>query len=179
MKIVIKTTNLKLDKELSQYIGEKINSLEKFSKILYNEKYFNHLLERQRRVKKRIYPLCLPERSEGWRRANTLRLFGKGKPRVEAWVEIGKETMHHKKGPFFWAECQMRFPKRSLRSTARAEDLKLAITEVKDELQRQLKQYKEKLTAQTKRRARVLKKELKLAPQARFYRKGRVKEEGI
>jgi len=105
--------------------------------------------------------------------------FGKGKPKVEAWVEIGKETMHHKKGPVFWAECQMRFPKKSLRSTARAEDLKLAITEVKDELQRELKQCKEKLTAQTKRGARGFKKELKLSPQARFYRKGRIREEGI
>jgi len=78
-----------------------------------------------------------------------------------------------------------------LRSIAQRKDLKLAITEVKDELQRELKQYKEKLTAQTKRRARVLKKELKLSPsarlnfeknlggQARFYRKGRIREEGI
>ena len=147
MKIVIKTTNLKLNKELSQYIEEKLNSLEKFSKILYNEKYYNHF-------------------------------FGKGKPRVEAWVEIGKETRHHKKGSVFWAECQMRFPKRTLRSIAESDNIKQAITEVKDELQRELKQYKEKLISKTKRGARVLKKELKLAPLARFYRKGRIREEG-
>lgn len=147
MKIIIKTKNLKLNRALQQYIREKIDSLEKFSEILYSEEYFDHF-------------------------------FGKGKPRVEAWVEIGKNTLHHQKGPYFWAECQMRFPKKSLRSTAKREDLKLAIVEVKDELQRQLKQYREKLTAQTKRRARVLKKELKLSPQARFYRKGRIREEG-
>ncbi len=105
--------------------------------------------------------------------------FEKGKPRIEAWVEIGKITRHHQKGPYFWAECQMRFPKRSLRATAQREDLKLAVVEVKDELQRELKQYKEKLAAQTKRRARVLKKELKLAPQARFWRNGRIVEEGL
>jgi len=148
MKIVIKTKNLKLNQALRQYIREKLDSLEKFSKILYTETYFDHF-------------------------------FGKGKPRVEAWVEIAKTTLHHKKGPVFWAECQMRFPRRSLRSTARSKDLRLAIDEVKDELQRQLKQYRNKLTAQTKRRARVLKKELKLAPQARFWRKGRIREEGI
>ena len=148
MKIVIKTKNLKLNKELSQYIEEKLNSLEKFSKILYNEKYYNHF-------------------------------FGKGKPRVEAWVEIGKETRHHKKGSVFWAECQMRFPKRTLRSVAESDNIKQAITEVKDELQRELKQYKEKLISKTKRGARVLKKELKLAPSARFYRKGRIRKEGI
>ena len=105
--------------------------------------------------------------------------FSKGKPKVEAWVEIGKISLHHKKGPVFWAECQMRFPKRNLRSSAQANDLKLAICEVKDELQRELKQYKEKLTTQTKRRARILKKELKLSSQARFWRKGRIREEGI
>ncbi len=105
--------------------------------------------------------------------------FEKGKSTVEAWVEVGRGTFHHKKGPVFWAECQMRFPKRSLRSVAQGEDLKLVITEVKDELQRQLKQYKEKLTAQAKRGARVFKKELKLSPAARFYRKGRIREEGI
>jgi ribosome-associated translation inhibitor RaiA len=73
----------------------------------------------------------------------------------------------------------MRFPKRSLRSVARKENLKLAIVEVKDELQRQLKQYKEKFQAKTKRRARAFKKELKISPAARFYKKGRIREEGI
>lgn len=149
MKVIIKTKNIKLNQTLRQYIEEKINSLEKFSKILSTEEeYFNHF-------------------------------FGKGKPRVEAWVEIGKTTLHHKKGPVFWAECQMRFPKKSLRATAKRKDLKLAITEIKDELQREFKQYKNKLTAQTKRRARVLKKSLRLSPAARFYRKGRIREEGI
>jgi len=105
--------------------------------------------------------------------------FGKGKPRVEAWIEIGKETLHHKKGPFFWAECQLRFPKRSIRVVAKREDLKLAITEVKDELQRELKEYKEKIMAKEKRGTRIFKKGLKLSPRARFYRRGRMREEGI
>lgn len=105
--------------------------------------------------------------------------FGKGKPRVELWVEIGKETLHHQKGPFFWAECQMRFPGKSLRATARLKDLKLAIVKVKDELQLQLKRYKEKITARDKREQRVFKKELKISPSARFYRKGRIREEGL
>jgi len=148
VKIVIKTTNVKLTPALEQYIREKINSLEKFLKIFYTEKYFNHF-------------------------------FGKGKPTIEAWVEIGKTTRHHRKGPFFWAECQLRFPKKSIRSTAEAEDLRRAVTEVKNELQREFKEYKEKIGAQTKRRARALEKELKISPQARFYRKGRIREEGV
>ena len=113
MKIVIKTTNLKLTPALEEYIREKINSLEKFVKILYSENYFNHF-------------------------------FGKGKPKVEAWVEVGKISQHHQKGPIFVAECQIRLPKKSFRSVAKKEDLRQAITEVKHELQRELKQYKNK-----------------------------------
>lgn len=149
MKIIIKTKNLKLTSFLKEFIREKINPLEKFAKILQNKEKYFN------------------------------SYFGKGKPRVEAWVEIGKTTLHHKKGHYFFAECQMRLPGKSLRSTARSQNLKLAISEVEDELQRQLKQYKNKLQALTKRRARVLKKSLRLAPQARFYRKGRIREEGI
>jgi len=148
VKINILTKNIKLTPALKDFIEEKINPLEKFAKILYNEKYFNHF-------------------------------FRKGKPRVEAWIEIGKETLRHKKGPFFYAECQMKFPKKSIRSTARAENLKLAINEVKDELQRELKEYKEKIMAKEERRIRIFKKEVKLSPRARFYRKGRIREEGI
>ena len=149
MKIVIKTKNLKLDKVLRQYIREKLNSLEKFSKILQNkQKYFNSF-------------------------------YGKGKPRMEAWVEIGKTTLHHRKGKVFRAECQMRLPGKSIRSTARRKNLRLAINQVKDKLQRQLKQYKNKMTAQNKRRQRILKKSFRLSPRARFYRKGRIREEGI
>lgn len=158
MKIIIKTKNLKLNRALEDFIQEKINDLEKFSKILYDkEKYF-------------FSPAQISKK---------LGVGKGGKPKVEAWVEIGKTTLHHRKGPIFWAECQMRFPGRSLRSTARSKDLRLAITEVKDELQRQLKQYRNKLIAQTKRRQRRFKKELRLAPQARFWRKGRIREEGI
>jgi len=121
VKVVIKTKNLKLNRALEEFIEEKINSLEKFAKVFYTEKYFNGF-------------------------------FGKGKPRVEAWVEIGKKILHHQKGPIYYAECQMRFPKRSLRATSQRKDLKLAIVEIKDELQRQLKQYKEKFTAQIKKK---------------------------
>lgn len=105
--------------------------------------------------------------------------LGKGKPRVEAWVEIKKITLHHQKGLFFRTECQMRLPGRSIRSESVSENLSLAITEVKDKLQRELKEYKEKIADLTKRRTRVSKKELKLAKEVRVYRNERIREEGI
>lgn len=152
MKIVIKTTNIKLDRALEDYVERKINDLEKFAKVFQGEEYFN-----------------------GY--------YGKGKPRVEAWVEIGKTTKHHKKGPHFYAECQMHLPNRSLRATSSSFDLRLAICEVKDELQRQLKQYKEKTSAKRKRGQRVLKKDLKLSAAARMeierIKGSRIREEGL
>jgi ribosomal subunit interface protein len=105
--------------------------------------------------------------------------FGKGKPRVEAWVEVERESLHHKKGEVFRAECQLRFPGKSIRSEAISKNLRQAINKVKDELQREFKQYKEKIISQNKRKTRVLKKELKISSTARSYRKGRIREEGI
>ena len=167
MKIVIKTKNLKLNQALKNFIEKKINSLEKFFKTppLFPPKQLKSLEKSQ---------------AEKYINISSKISYKKGAgTKVRARVEIGKEGLHHRKGQVFYAECQVRFPKKSLRSAVRAKDLKLAITEVKDELQRELKQYKEKITSQTKRRARVLKKELKLSPSARFYRKGRIREESL
>ena len=150
MKIVIKTTNLKLNEELKNYIEEKIGSLENFAEVFQSENYYNHF-------------------------------FTKGKPRVETWVEIGKTTRHHQKGDVFRAEVQMRFTGKSLRAESERKNLKLAINEVKDELQRELKKYKGKAGAVSKRGSRVLKKSLNLSPLAKFKRKKgeRTREEGI
>jgi len=147
MKINILTKNIKLTSALKNFIEEKINPLEKFVKVLYSEpgrRISTRFSKRKPRIAKRVEISLLGE-----------KYYKPGKPRAEAWMEVGKETLHHKKGPFFWAECQMRFPGKSIRSTARAENLKLAINEVKDELQRELKEYKEKMMAKEKRGARI------------------------
>ena len=58
------------------------------------------------------------------------------------------------------------------------ENLREAIDEIKKELKREIKKYKGVVKSQTKRRARALKKLLHLSPLARFWRKGRLREEG-
>ena len=100
---------------------------------------------------------------------------------ASGWMEIGKSTLHHRKGPFFRAECQIFLPGKKLRSESEHELLRVAIIEVKDDIQRQLKEYKNKIKAKQKRGQRQLKKSLNLSPQARIKRnKGaRVREEGI
>jgi len=103
------------------------------------------------------------------------------KATVKGWMEIGKTTLHHNKGPFFRAECQIFLPGKKIRAEAEAVDLRVAITEVKDETQRQLKEYKEKIIAQRRRGQRKIKKSLSLSPKAKIKRpKGaRTREESI
>jgi putative sigma-54 modulation protein len=70
---------------------------------------------------------------------------------VEARVEIGKPSGHHKKGDVFYAEVNLKMPGKLLRATSENWDLRLAITEVKDDLQRQIRKYKEKVIAKNRR----------------------------
>ncbi len=99
-----------------------------------------------------------------------------GHPRIEAKVDIEKTTHHHRKGPFFKAECQIWIRGKKIMAEAQSEDLRLAITEVKDELQREIKKYKGKLESKTKRTRGFIKRILKITKLARF-RKKRKKED--
>jgi putative sigma-54 modulation protein len=65
---------------------------------------------------------------------------------LEARVEVGLTTKHHQKGNIFRAEANLEVPqKHIIRAEAEKEDLYMAINEVKEELQIQLKKYKEKM----------------------------------
>lgn len=66
-------------------------------------------------------------------------------------VEIAKTTRHHNKGDVFYAEAQIQLPGTLLRSSAKREDLRIAIGQVKDELQRQIRKYKEKPRDESRR----------------------------
>jgi len=85
------------------------------------------------------------------------RKYFKEKPNLEIKVEIGKTTRHHLKGEVFRAEAQLCLPKQIIRAEAVSEDLRDAINQVKDELQREVKRYKEKRIARARRWARKVK----------------------
>jgi putative sigma-54 modulation protein len=80
---------------------------------------------------------------------------------VKAFIEIGKLSKHHRRGDVFYAECQIFLPGKGVRSVAEKEDLKSAICDVKDELQRQLKKYKKVQIQKTTTGQRRIKKNLK------------------
>jgi len=98
---------------------------------------------------------------------------------VQGWVEIGLITKHHQSGNIYKAEVQITLPGKGVRSEATAKDIYLAIDMVKDELQQELKKYKEKEIAKDKRGARIFKKILRFSPLARLWRKGRIRDEGV
>lgn len=96
-----------------------------------------------------------------------------GRSPVEVWVEIGRTTFHHRKGDVYRAEVQLHLSGKSLRAESESEDLKASITDVKDELQKELKKYKGKAEALNKRRRRFMKKLRSLSPLARFKKRKR------
>ena len=62
----------------------------------------------------------------------------------EIFVEIEKETKHHKKGDIFGAEAIVTLPGKKLVARAKGEDLSQIIGEVKDELEKEIRTYKTK-----------------------------------
>jgi ribosomal subunit interface protein len=61
---------------------------------------------------------------------------------IQARVEVGRTSRHHHRGNVFRAEVNLILPKKILRSVAEREDIRVAIDEVKDELQQEIKKYK-------------------------------------
>lgn len=59
-------------------------------------------------------------------------------------VEVGKITAHHKKGKVYRAEINMPAFGRMLRAEEAAENIHTAINIVKEEMERQIKEFKEK-----------------------------------
>lgn len=65
---------------------------------------------------------------------------------AELRVEVSKPSRHHRSGPIFYAEMNLKIGGKLLRATSENYDLHIAITEAKDELQLQIKKFKQKRT---------------------------------
>jgi len=63
---------------------------------------------------------------------------------AEARVEIGKPSRHHKSGFVFYAEINLKIGSRFFRAVAEHLDLHTAIDFARDEIERQIKEQKEK-----------------------------------
>lgn len=69
-------------------------------------------------------------------------------------VEVGKSTQHHAKGPYYRAEMNLALPGKELRAEHEAENLYEAIDNVKDQMRRQIKEYKDRLKDKSQRAIR-------------------------
>ncbi len=87
---------------------------------------------------------------------------------IEAKVEIGKTTQHHRKGDIFRAEVNLIVPGKLLRTEAEEWDLRVAIDEARKDLERKIRKYRGKQSAKYKRGARKAKRLLRISPLAWF-----------
>ena len=79
------------------------------------------------------------------------KLCGDFDPADDLKVEVGKSTQHHAKGPFYRAEMHLVLPGKELRAEYEGEDLYAAIDNVKDQLRRQITDYKNRLKDKSQR----------------------------
>ena len=88
-------------------------------------------------------------------RVDSLEKLTEGfEPAAELRVEVGKTTRHHQKGKYYAAEMNLSVPGELLRAREEAENLYEAVDKVKDQLRRQIKNYKEKLQDRDQRGGR-------------------------
>jgi len=68
-------------------------------------------------------------------------------------VELGKTTRHHQKGDLFRAEVQVEVPGgKMLRAVSMKEDFRSALTDVREELEVQIKKHKDKISLEQRRK---------------------------
>lgn len=82
------------------------------------------------------------------------KLTAEFEPADDLSVEVGKSTKHHAKGPYFRAEMMLSLPGKEFRAESEAEDLYAAIDEVKDQMRRQITDYKDRLQDKSQRASR-------------------------
>jgi len=75
---------------------------------------------------------------------------------VHAWIEVGKVTRRHQQGKIWYAECELKIPgKNSVRSTSTNYDLGIALEEVKDDINRLLRNEKDRQETKTRRKKTI------------------------
>ena len=81
----------------------------------------------------------------------------KRKTLAEVYVEVKRQTLHHKKGDVFLAEAIINLPGKKLVAKSHGEDVEKIIIKVKDELQQEIKKYKTKTIERPRRQAKKAK----------------------
>ena len=86
----------------------------------------------------------------------------KGKTLAEIFVEVEKETEHHKKGKVFLVKTQVILPGKSIEAWYRADDLFKAVVGAKNELKMEIEKYKFKKIDKNRRKQRKAKDKVEI-----------------
>jgi len=90
------------------------------------------------------------------------RTYPGGRDVLEARVEVGKTTRHHKKGPYFYAEVNIDFGgKQILRAEAYMPTFRFAVDAVKKELKATILSWKERIRDRSRQGARNVKERMR------------------
>lgn len=101
-----------------------------------------------------------PIREYAWNKITELEKFLPAGTMAHVDILLERTTNHHQKGDIFKAEVNVSVPGQLLNAEAVAADLYAAIDKVRDEVRRELKDYKEKLTDKQMKGARQAKEAL-------------------
>ena len=98
------------------------------------------------------------------------------KERVIFFIDAGREPNKS----LFFSKARVSLPRgKTIIAFSEAGNLREAIDILRDDLHAQLSSIKKKKIAITERKVRAAKKDTNLSEGARFYRKGRIREEGL
>ncbi len=77
-----------------------------------------------------------------------------GRSLFDAFVDVAKETNHHRKGDVFKTEIKMYLPGRNLFVKAHGDDLMKTIIEAREEMESEIRKYKTKVVEFPRRKAK-------------------------
>ena len=106
--------------------------------------------------------VLIDKKFAGFKKFNTLFAHdgaGQGKMLGEIFVEIEKESKHHRKGEVFHAEAMINVPGKKIFAKAHGDTIAKAIGAMRDELAREIRKYKAKKVELPRRKYRKVKKD--------------------
>lgn len=93
-------------------------------------------------------------------------------------IDVERTTGHHRKGEVYRVAAKLCAGSQCFHANASGEDIRAVCDVLEGELQREMYGRKNKISAMFRRGARIFKKNMRFDPAARFWRKGRIRDEG-
>ena len=93
-------------------------------------------------------------------------------------VEVERTTGHHRKGDVYGVAVRLCVGGQCFHAKASNTDVRAACDNIEEDLHREMYGRRSRISAIFRRGARVFKKSMRFDPAARFWRKGRIRDEG-